>query len=140
MSRQQRDQHPVVVYDVDPSAPDDSPVYLRSHPLKLLTDDIGRIILNLPQFINILTSWPGIGTDITFCGLVGQGLLFVVTVLATIICIVANVFPLGNLAIGGAIGAVVWSSNWLQGPARRLDSGPDNRQRKIIYQHETWLL
>jgi hypothetical protein len=134
-------KHRVVVYDVKPSPTDENPVYFRQAPLRLLWNDAGLLLSRCSEFFNIFNPWPRTGVDITNLGVLGQIVLFFVTLGVTIFCIVALFFPfLLPLAVL-AIATVIQLSNWFQGPHRRLRSGPDlTSVERRLFEHETWML
>jgi hypothetical protein len=136
----------VEVYDVDPSSleqspQDQNPVYLRDPPWRLLAYDFFLLLRKSHNFFNILNPLPAIGVDITFSGLMGQVLLVLITSMVMMFCVFATIFPIFWPLIPLTIWTVVKTSNWLQGPYRKLDSKPtlDGKTRRK-YEHETWML
>lgn len=85
----------MVIYDVDPSEPVDSPIYLRSPPWKLILNDLKLCIKHSPLILVVFSPISRFGTDITSLGLLKQVLLVVTSVILTVGSIASGVvgFP-----------------------------------------------
>lgn len=74
----------MVIYDVDPSEPVDSPIYLRSPPWKLILNDLKLCIKHLPLLLVVFSPISKFGTDVTLSGLLKQVLLVITSIVLTV--------------------------------------------------------
>ena len=134
--------HDVIVYDVQLSHPEDgdnAPPYFHDSPLQLLLHDIGVLLRNSRDIINIFRPFPRIGDkqkDISYVGLLGQVVFVAISLLVTALLFSAFAvgFPAPIIAVGVWVATLIGMSA-LQGRVK-----PPQPAREDKFKDEAWLL
>jgi hypothetical protein len=139
----QRKLHDVVVYDVQLSHPElyeNAPPYFHSSPLRLLAHDLGVLVRNARDIMNIFRPFPRFGDqqkDVTYTGILGQVAFIAVSLVVTGVMFASFMtgFPMPVLAVVLWV-ATLWTMARLQGKVKHASKG-EHEER---FKDEAWLL